>query len=524
MARRSAATDLGRRPRIHAAELVTDEGSKTDLETLVDTPASPSAPPVSVVWDVGEEDILPFEEEDEDDDTTLFGDIPMPGIVSESVTDAQLALGDRPGGHVLLSALGRTANTALYLGEKPMAYGPPRRAFVSRLARGDADYERHRRTVLADARIGAAFDHPNLVTVMHAGEDERGAYVVYEHLEGTNLARINAAMRGRGEALPFEIVAWIVAEVLRGLHHAHELAEDGVRPLNLVVGELCPDNVLVSRTGQVKLATFALRLCPRDDLGAVIEMAQRARAYLAPEALAERAWTPRSDVFAIGRLLFELLVGRSAFEGRRPDSVYIETLERGIPLHELGDEDVPVGLQKIVARATHQIPDQRYPDALSMATALNTWLFESGRHAMPSLVSRFLERHGLYEGAAIAFGPDLEALTEGTPCPERAQRPRVADLFANETLDEIGVSEGTLSAMIIREELDPDLLRVAPVDEIEPLAPPEDVAATKAPVVHEEISALHRIRRGPHPLTIGLLLGGALLFGTLVSIVSSLAS
>lgn len=561
----SRARELDQRPRIESALLGTDPAA--EVATLVNTQAPPRLSVISSV-PVNEtvEDLALDEDED---DTAMVGDVALAAILNRQ---SRVTVGpDRPGGYDLVRGLGETPAGRLYIAEKAMAFGVPRRAFLTRLTKDDFDYAPRRARMLAEARIGAAFHHPNLVSVTHAGEDQLGCYVAFEHIEGTNLGRVTSKMRDRKEALPFEVVAWIVAEILRGLHHAHELADETGRSLRVVVGELCPGNVLISRTGQVKLATFALHIARADDMNAVLEMAQRAIAYLAPESLEQKGWTRASDVYAIGRLLYELLVGQDAFEGRRPDSVYIQTIESGIPLHKLGEEDVPVGLQKIVARATHKDPAHRYADAAAMGTALNTWLHDSGRHAMPSLVSRFLERHALYEGGDIAYGPEIDATSVDIDrnANHRSMRMRVEDLFPSDTIDDISVSvvpEDTLSAMIIREQVDPDLVAVDPVEPMDAIAtmpPPlpakrEEVAPTDpismppalpsdrppplpskrvsaiealdptpvvfdvepnvarsvspppAPAIDEVVSALHRVRRGPNPLVLAFL-GGTIL-------------
>jgi serine/threonine protein kinase len=551
----SRAPALDNRPRIESGLLSTDPSE--EVATLVNTQAPPRFSVISSVpLSVTEQDFAL--DGDDEDDTAMVGEAALSAVINRK---SRVEVGpDRPGGFELINALGTTSSGRLYIGEKPMAFGVPRRAFLLRLLKNDFDYTARRARTLAQARIGAAFHHPNLVSVEHAGEDQLGAYVAFEHLEGTNLARVTSEMRERKEALPFEVVAWIVAEVLRGLHHAHELSDEHGRSLRVVVGELCPANVLISRTGQVKLATFALQLSRADDMNAVMEMAQRATAYLAPESLQQQGWTRASDVYAIGRLLYELLVGHDAFEGRRPDSVYIQTIESGIPLHTLGEEDVPVGLQKIVARATNADPAHRFADAQAMATALNTWLHDSGRHAMPSLVSRFMDRHGLYEGSSVAFGLTGEHISKPMEraTPERSMRMCVEDLFPGDTVDDIPLSvvpEDTLSAMIIREDIDPDLITVDPLEPMEgyaaeppplpsrrdDLPPPlpsrrppsvpeandptpvvfdvEPNFAVAAPAeeetvppdpVEEVVSALHRVRTGPNPMVL-MLLGGTIL-------------
>lgn len=587
----SSAEDLGRRPRIETAtilpsqimdplEPVDSEG--TDVETLINTyPGEVQLEPrLSVVpIQVTDDDLIPLEDDDDDDDqlttrgvseqvelewtesdpleleagtaedddwtvrgedtpfdepsedATTRGATPLPSddALSDDTEASVVVSGAKPGGYDLLRTLRSPATGELFVAEKPMYFGIPRRAYLRRLSRTANGFDQQRRKMLAEARVGAAFHHPSLVAVTHAGEDDQGVHVAYEHVDGTNLARVNRLLRDRGEAMPFEIVAWIVADALRGLHHAHQLADDKGRPKRLVVGSLCPEHVLVSRTGQTKLATFALTLARSGDAEAACRLAAEAGPYVAPEIAIRSEWSIGSDVYAIGVLLFELLAGRPSFP---------ETSFDAVPIGVLREEEVPPGLIEIVERAVHHRPEQRFADAMAMASALNAWIHDSGRHAMPSLVSRFFEKHDLFEEEADgAFGSLQTNEVEVERGPSRAERPRVAELFGTDTQEDIAldseIPEDTLSAMIIREDIDPesierDVESMLPVDSvIQPVREPEPVPDTMAPPTQpgnvEMVSAVHRIRRGPRPLTVGLIIGAALLCGVLISLAVSLA-
>jgi len=332
----------------------------------------------------------------------------------------------------VLGLLGGGSMATLYVANRLGRYGHVQRAVLKRVNRARPDAELLQQMLLDEARAMAFFKHPNLVALLDVDEDENGPYLALEYVDGTDLKRVNARLRSRKEALPFELACFMVAEVLRGLHHAHRASDSEGRPLEIVHRDVNPSNVLISRSGHVKLTDFGV-VRMRDRVQSKTEpgLVKGKYAYLAPEYIAGNPCSVRTDIYAAGVMLFELLTGRECFTGKSAYEVMWKIVNKGVPLHRLDREEVPGDLKRIVERATAMEADDRYASAQDMANALEAWMVRNRRHATPWVLSVFFERHGLLPGPEgspppmlplanlqDALPPPAEPRSEPTPAPE----------------------------------------------------------------------------------------------------------
>lgn len=300
------------------------------------------------------------------------------------------------GDYQIVGRLGGGAMAELFLAHKMSRFGFIRRAVVKRVRRSRPDYHQLQEMLLDEARATACFDHPNLVSLFDVGETEQGIYLALEYVEGSDLRRVNAKLRARKEALPFELAVFITVEVLRGLHHAHTSKDQDGRSLEIVHRDVNPSNVLIARSGHVKLADFGVvRMRERVQQKTEPGLVKGKYAYLAPEYIAGERCSVQTDMYAAGIMLFELLSGRECFSGKTAYEVMWKIVNKGVPMYRLEREGVPEDLQRIVQRATAMAPERRYQSAQDMANALEAWLMRSGRHATPWVLSVFFHRHDL---------------------------------------------------------------------------------------------------------------------------------
>ena len=300
------------------------------------------------------------------------------------------------GDYHVVGRLGGGSMAELFLAHKMSRFGFVRRAVVKRVKRTRPDYKQLQEMLLDEARATACFDHPNLVSLFDVGESEHGVYLALEYVDGSDLRRVNAKLRGRKEALPFELAVFVTVEVLRGLHHAHTSKDQEGRSLEIVHRDVNPSNVLIARSGHVKLADFGVvRMRERVQQKTEPGLVKGKYAYLAPEYIAGEPCSIQTDVYAAGIMLFELLSGRECFSGKTAYEVMWKIVNKGVPMYRLEREGVPEDLHRIVQRATAMAPERRYQAAQDMANALEAWLMRSGRHATPWVLSVFFHRHDL---------------------------------------------------------------------------------------------------------------------------------
>jgi eukaryotic-like serine/threonine-protein kinase len=220
--------------------------------------------------------------------------------------------------------------------------------------------EPSRQRLLREARAAAALHHPNTVAVFDVGSDEQ-PFIVMELIEGESLAD-RLAREGRLEVRDAVAVA---TAVLDGLAAAHDRG--------LVHRDVKPSNILLPVAGGVKLADFGIAKAVSGvtDLTATGSVLGTPR-YLAPEQAAGQGATPASDLYALGAVLYECLAGRAPFEADSPLAVALAHQQQPVPPLADAAPEVPSALAAAVERALAKRPEDRYPDARTMRTALES--------------------------------------------------------------------------------------------------------------------------------------------------------
>lgn len=224
------------------------------------------------------------------------------------------------------------------------------------LADDPAFLDRFRR----EARAAAALSHPNVVAIFDCDETEAAAYMVMELVEGMSLREV---LRTRGRLTPGEALA-LLAPAAAGLAAAHDAG--------LVHRDVKPENVLLSRGGVVKVTDFGLA---RAAAASTHTFGPGAMAgsphYVAPEAVEGGTVDARADVYALGILLYECLVGRPPFEGDSAVTTALQHTRRTVPPPSEAVDGVDPDLDAVVRRATAPGPGDRFADGAEFAAALH---------------------------------------------------------------------------------------------------------------------------------------------------------
>jgi serine/threonine protein kinase len=167
---------------------------------------------------------------------------------------------------------------------------------------------------LNEAKLAARLTHPNVVHTYGANEDEGGLYLAMEHLDGQPWSRIRQALWESG-TLPFALHGKVLAEILSGLHYAHELRDYDGTPLQVVHCDMSPQNVFVTYDGQVKVVDFGVARAVTNQRQTGTKVLIGKLAYIAPEQARGEELDRRADIFAVGVMLWELMAGKRFAEG-----------------------------------------------------------------------------------------------------------------------------------------------------------------------------------------------------------------
>lgn len=209
-----------------------------------------------------------------------------------------------------------------------------------------------------EARAVAGLSHPGLVAVYDQSVDGDIAFLVMELVRGGSLREL---LRERGP-MPPHAVAAVGIPVLGGLGTAHRAG--------LVHRDVKPENVLISDTGDIKVADFGLVRAVAEAGVTSASIILGTAAYLSPEQVTSTEIDARSDVYSAGVLFFELLTGRQPFRGSTPLALAYQRLSYDVPTPSELIPGVPPQIDEIVLRATERDPEHRYADGFAMQHAL----------------------------------------------------------------------------------------------------------------------------------------------------------
>jgi serine/threonine-protein kinase len=270
-----------------------------------------------------------------------------------------------------------------------------------------------------EARSAARLSHPNIVAVHDQGEDGGAQFLVMEYVPGHNLREV----LDREGALTPRAAIDIITPVLDGLGVAHRAG--------LVHRDVKPENVIVREDGTVKIADFGLAravssMTATSTTGVLLGTA----AYLSPEQVERGIADARSDVYAAGLVLFEMLTGRKAMPGDNAIQVAYSHVHHGVPRPSEVSDGIPESLEEVVAAATSRDPDERPVDGTAMAELVRearreltpAELDAKPQGAAPAQVRQSTARLDLRPGAATTQA--LPRVAGPLRAPSAESRPR----------------------------------------------------------------------------------------------------
>ncbi|MCA9553884.1 MAG: protein kinase, partial [Myxococcales bacterium] len=229
-----------------------------------------------------------------------------------------------------------------------------------------------------EARIVAKLTHPNIVQIYDLGKADDSYFIAMEYIPGRNLSSVAKKARAREEKLPPTYIARCVGQACEGLHYAHTRADMNGRPLRIVHRDVSPQNIIVSFEGTVKLVDFGIAKAATKIAHTRAGVLKGKYAYMSPEQIRGEEVDARSDLFAAGIVLYELLCGRRPFEKENS----IQTLkaivqERHRDCRDL-NADIPDALAEIIDRALEKDRNRRYQDAQELQIALEDFVLGAG--------------------------------------------------------------------------------------------------------------------------------------------------
>lgn len=226
-----------------------------------------------------------------------------------------------------------------------------------------------------EAKISVLLQQPNIVQTYDFGKIRENYFIAMECVEGKDLKGILRKLAERRKLLPIEYAVYICHEVCKGLDYAHKKANLRGEPLGIVHRDMSPSNVLVAYTGEIKIADFGIAKAEISIYNTKDGVLKGKFEYMSPEQASGQPIDARSDIFAVGIMLHEMLTGRRLFKSESE----IRTLERikAVDVKPPSDTNpnVPARLDEIVMRALSRDVADRYADAREFQTDLLEFMY-----------------------------------------------------------------------------------------------------------------------------------------------------
>ncbi len=272
---------------------------------------------------------------------------PKPAAGTMPSAKSRYQLGDR---------LGVGGMADVFRGTMVGAEGFTRAVAVKRVLPGFSNVPQFASMFVQEAQIASRLSHPNVVSVLDFDRDPDGRlFLVMEYVEGRDLASLLET-----GLLPYSIAIFVISEALRGLGYAHDLPAGDVR--GVVHRDVSPHNVLVSWEGAVKVSDFGIAKAREASEATASTMIKGKPGYMSPEQANGEALDGRSDLFAIGVMAWEALIGQRLFDGTTKE-VIAQVLFKPIPIPSAVRPGVPKDLEAVVMRLLEREKAKRYENA-----------------------------------------------------------------------------------------------------------------------------------------------------------------
>jgi serine/threonine protein kinase len=278
-------------------------------------------------------------------------------MVQRSATREQ-RIPEKIGKYVIVKEVGRGSTGVVYLSHDPY-YRRDVAIKVYNLESSDEERARvTRKMFLSEAHMVGMLQHPNILPIYDAGEEDGHYYIVTEHVHG---ARTLSAYCKPDNLLPIDDVVEIMYKVAKALHYAHSRG--------VIHRDIKPSNLMLTQANDVRVIDFGIALVADSEISR-IEGIAGSPSYMSPEQVQSLEITNRSDLYSLGAVMYEMLTGFRPFRGGNLSKLLHQIVyATPQPIHTLR-KDVPEVLEVAVAKALHKDPAKRYRNGLELAADL----------------------------------------------------------------------------------------------------------------------------------------------------------
>jgi len=342
----------------------------------------------------------------------------------------------------IIRRLGAGGMAEVFLAKKRGAEGTFKLLVLKRILPAYGSSRRFRTMFAEEAQLATRLNHPNIVQVYDFQDyGEEGQLLSMEYVEGPDLRKLMRAAQSKGQRVPPYVSAYVISEIAKGLHYAHERKDEAGKPIDIVHRDVSPQNMLLSFDGAVKIADFGIASANlfREEPGVL----KGKTAYMSPEQARGERVNRRTDIYSLGVVFHELLTGR-ALHGAAEGQDLLEAVRAGrVEPPSTYVRELPADLEEIVMKLLARDPAERFQTAREVAGAISRVLLTRQQlidsHVLETVLAELVPREHTSPGLPLPepipglhIGPDasehasslsIGAGTSGSEAPDENTGP-----------------------------------------------------------------------------------------------------
>ncbi|MFT7625109.1 MAG: serine/threonine protein kinase [Myxococcota bacterium] len=278
------------------------------------------------------------------------------------------------GKYILLNKIALGGMAEIFRAKTIGAEGFEKEVVIKRILPHFTEDEAFVSMFIDEAKVSAKLNHRNIVQIYDFDKQDETYYIAMEYVEGKDLKRV-MDLAAKGET-PLSIgqIVTIMIGACEGLHHAHTKTHRG-QPLNIIHRDVSPHNVMLSYNGEVKVMDFGIAKAAARSTKTRAGTVKGKCAYMSPEQARGKELDPRSDLFALGVIMWEALTSKRLFAGDSDFETLSNVLKAEAPPPSSINEDIPPEIDEIVLNALHKDREKRHASCKAMMQALQGWFY-----------------------------------------------------------------------------------------------------------------------------------------------------
>jgi len=241
-----------------------------------------------------------------------------------------------------------------------------------------------------EAKIASRLHHANICQIVEFGRVGRSYFQAMEYIPGCDLRNIRKTLKAQARLVPPEVILHVIERVCDGLDYAHRKTDISGQPLGIVHRDISPQNILVSYEGAVKLIDFGIAKAKNRVAKTQAGQIKGKFAYLSPEQIMGQPIDGRTDIFALGTVLWELLAGRELFTGENEMDILRKIIRAEIPPLAQVNPTLPRELNALVMQALALSPEDRFETAADFMEEIQRLTFKLNMRLDTGDVHRFM--------------------------------------------------------------------------------------------------------------------------------------